>query len=499
MFLWKNAIVLVGLLALAGLPAMQLVRARWEKLYLARLLGCGALVACFAVSFVPMLYTQIIFGLLMIACFDKRVPMAATYLFFFFWTPAAGALLAIAGAYIAPLTPFMAFAGALLVGYMVHPEHHLRRRFAASDLYMLGFVLLYCICASLRETPTGIARNVATYFVPYVITYHVLSRVRVERPELVMRLLVLGAAAGGLLCIFETIRHWPLYAGIMGVKQEMWMVDAPRTWLERGGIARAYGPYAHPLTGGAMLALALVAGWGMWLARGRSGALFLLCLAMLIGLGSTLSRSGLVAIAVGMMTFQMLRGRYALAVVGPILGFLMIVGLPILGGQDAQFSSTYRLGLALGVPGALGSNMWLGYREAVPLGMLDEFIQGQGIVDLVNVYISLIVEAGIVSLVPYILFLFSAFPHYRAIKRANPTNDQLLLAQTLISIQTAMIVVLALLSSWVAPMQVTFIAGALLLALRYEVARGHAAAAPRRAPLVATMPVDEGERLPALR
>ena len=498
MFLWKNAVVLCALLGMVAPPAAMIGRADWEKRYIARLVICGMLIACLAVSFVPMLWTQLAFGLLLIACFDKRTPMAATYLFFFFWTPAAGSLLAVAGAYIAPLTPFMTFSAALFVGYLLHPENHLRRRFVMSDAYMLAFVLLYCVCASLRATPTGIARNVATYFVPYVLSYHVLSRVRIEKPELLLRLLLFGAAAGAMLCIFETIRHWPLYSGIMGVKNDLWTIDAPRVWLERGGIARAYGPYAHPLTGGAMLGLAAIAAWGLYLVRGRSGALLALGFAILLGLASTLSRSGLVALAVGIMTLQLLRGRYLLAVLVPLGGLITIVTLPILAGADAQFSTSYRLGLISGVPQALGPRVWLGYREAVELGLLDAFLQGQGIVDLVNAYIAIVVEGGVVSLIPFLLFLLSTFPHYRAIRRLRPDRDQLLLAQTLVSIQAALIVALALLSSWVAPMQMSFLCTAILIALRFEIVRTRAAATPRVPPLVATLPVDEGEKLPAL-
>jgi hypothetical protein len=120
MFLWKNAVVLCGLLGMVALPATMLVRARWEKRYIARLVACGMSIACLAVSALPMLWTQLIFGLLLVGCFDKRVPMAATYLFYFFSTPAAGSLLAIAGAYIAPLTPFLSFSAALVVGYLLH-------------------------------------------------------------------------------------------------------------------------------------------------------------------------------------------------------------------------------------------------------------------------------------------------------------------------------------------------------------------------------------------
>lgn len=498
MFLWKNAVVLCALLGVATLLATMIVRQRWEKGYIARIVIGAGLMSCLAVTALPMLPTQIAFLLILVASFDKRVPMSATYVFFFFWAPAAGSLLAVAGAYIAPLTPFLSFSGALLVGYMLHPEHHLRRRFAMSDAAMLAFVASWCVCMSLRDTPTGIARTFVTYFIPYLLTYQILSRVRIERAELVLRMLLFGAAAGGLLCIFETLRHWPLYAGIVGIKNDVWTIDAPRVWLERGGIARAYGPYAHPLTGGAMLGIAAIAGWALLQIRGRSGPLVTLGLIVLIGLASTLSRSGLVALAVGITTFQVLRRRYLLAVLIPLAGLAAVVALPILGGADAQFSTTYRLGLILGVPKALGAHIWIGYREAIQQGLLDAFIQGQGIVDLVNVYLALMVGGGVVTVVPFLLFLLSSYPHYRAIRRLEPDPEQLIFAQALISIQTALIVSLALLSSWVAPMQISFVAVALLIALRAQLSSARVATRPRREPLVATLPV-EGERLPTLQ
>jgi hypothetical protein len=501
MFLWKNAVVICVLLGLATLPATMLVRQRWEKGYVARLVIGGGLMACLAVSAAPMLLTQIGFLLVMVASFDKRVPMAATYLFFFFWAPAAGSLLAVAGAYIAPLTPFLSFAGALFAGYLLHPEHHQRRRFVMTDLYLLGFLLVFCVCVSLRAPPSGMARNVVNYFIPYMLTYHVLSRVRIARPELVLRLLLFGAAAASLLCIFETVRHWPLYAGIAWVKGDLWTIDMPTTWLQRGGIARAYGPYAHPLTGGAMLGLAATAAWALYQARGRSGPMLALGIATLLGLAATLSRSGMVAIAVGIMVFQMLRGRYMLALLMPLAGVIVITTLPILGHDDARLSTLYRLELVTGVPRALGHGVWFGYREAIQQGLLDAFIQGQGIVDLVNTYLAIVVQGGVASLVPFLVFLLSTFLHYPAIRRMRPDREQLLLAQALVAIQAALLVSLALLSSWAAPMQLSFVVAALLIALRFEVARAHDAArkAAKPAPLVATLPDIEGERLPALR
>lgn len=498
MFLWKNAVVLIVLLGAVMLPASMLVRARWEKLYLARLFCCAMIAVCLALSALPMIATQIGYLLLLTACFDRRLPMAATYLFFLLWTPAAGSLLAVSGAYIAPITPFLTFSGALLLGYLLHPESHQKRTWVASDLAVLGFTLIYCICMSLRDTPTGVARTVVTFLVPYVLSYQIVSRVRLGSPEIILRLFVVAAAAAGLLCLFESLRHWPLYAGIMGVKNDIWTVDAPRTWLERGGIARAYGPFAHPLTGGAMLGLAAVAAWGLSRIRGVSGPLALLGALILVGLGATLSRSGLVAVAVGLMVFQFLRGRYLLAILVPLAGLVIVFGLPILGGEDARFNAAYRIGLLSGVPRALGGHMWFGYREAVAQGMLDSFIQGQGIVDLVNAYLALLVEGGLVTVVAFLLFILSAYPHYRAIKRLQPGREQLIFAQVLISIHSATAVSLALLSSWVAPMQLSFIMVALLVALRTQLAADRAASRARPA-LVATAPEEIGERLPVLR
>ena len=499
MFLWKSAVVLVGLLGIATLPMTMLVRERWEKRYLARIVICAALVACLANSALPMLWTQFAFMLLLVACFDARVPMAGSWLFFSFWTPAAGSLLAVAGAYIAPITPFFFFSLALLLGFLIHPENHLKRPLATSDVLMLLFILAYCVCMSLRAPPTTIARNIFTYFVPYLLAYQLLSRMKIDRPELLLRLMLFGAAAAGLLCLFETMKGWPLYSGVMGVKHDLWTIDSPRVWLLRGGISRAYGPFAHPLTGGAMLGLAAIGAWGLWLLRGRSGPLAFLGFAILAGLASTLSRSGLVALAVGIMVYQMLRGRYLLAIAAPLAGLAVLVGLPILGGADAQFSTDYRLGLITGVPEALGSRIWFGYREAVGEGLLDVFIQGQGIVDLVNTYVALVVEGGVVSLILYLAFLLSSFPHYRAIRRLDPDPAQLALARVLISIQAALLLSLALLSSWAAPMQMSFAMLALLVALRTELAKAYQAKASKPVPLVATLPVEEGERLPALR
>jgi hypothetical protein len=499
MFLWKNAIVLCALLGMVTIPATMLVRARWENLYMSRIVICGMLIACIAVSALSMAGTQLVFGLLLILCFDKRVPMAATYLFFFFWAPAAGALLGVAGAYIAPLTPFMSFSAALLLGYLLHPESYLQRRFVMSDAWMLLFVVLFCVCASLHTTATGVARNIVTYFIPYALSYFILSRVRVERPELVLRLILFGAAAGAMLCIFETLRGWPLYAGVMGVKNELWTIDSPRVWLERGGINRAYGPYSHPLVGGTLLGIAAIAAWAFYLARGRSVPLLLLAATIVLGLAVTLSRSGLVALAVGLMVFQALRGRYLLAILMPIVGAMGVIGFPLFAGEDVNLSGLYRLDLIVGVPRVLGSRIWLGYRGAMEEGLLDQFIQGQGIVDLVNTYLGIAVEGGVVSVVPYVIFLLSTFPHYRAIRRLRPDREQLLLAQALVSMQAGLIAGMALLGSWASPMQLSFVVTALVIALRFEIARARSAEAPKPVPLVAVAPAYEGEQLPALR
>lgn len=496
MFYWKNAIILIAMLGFACIAVSALGRSNWERTATVKLALAGVLIACFTVSFLPMTLCQILFGGLLLLCVERRVPMVATYLFFLIWTPAAAGHLVVAGAYFVPLRPVISFSLALLVAYLLNPDMRLRRKFDRSDVYLTLFLLAFCACMSLRDTGTAIARNVVAYVLPYLLTYHVLSRTRIERPEMVLRMFVYAVAAAGFLCTFEMIRVWPLYSGLAPLKGIWVLVDTPSMMLLRGGFFRAYGPFSHPLTASAVFGMGAVALYCLYRLRGSNPALLPLAAAILLGLFATVSRTGVVALVAGLMTVQLLRGRYGAVVLIMIAGVIVAFGLPLLSNAESDGTAAYRTTLLLGVPKVLGSHLIFGYREAVANGLLDAFVQGQGIVDLVNIYLAVAVNGGIVSLIPYLLFLGSTFTQYRGFRRAGPNPAQLLLAQACFGMQVGYMVAGAFMGAWGSPMAISMLCTAIIVALRAEIAM--AGVRTRKQVVTAVEPMGGPERLPAL-
>jgi hypothetical protein len=494
MFLWKNAIVVTALLLIVSAVVHALARSNQERVFTLKLMLAGVIAICLTLSFVPEPACQLAFGGLFLLCVDRRVPMIATYLFFLIWMPSVAGYLVIAGTYLVPLKPVITFSLALLAAYVMHPHMKLRRPINSADLYLLAFLLIFCVCLSLRAPVTDVLRNFVSYALPYGLTYYVLSRTRIEKPELVLRMFAYAAAAAGALCFFESVRYWPVYSGLAPLKGVWNMVDIPDIMLIRGGFFRACGPFAHPLTASAVLGMAGVALAGLIRIRRVTPPMLALSVATFLGLFATVSRTGIVALAVGLMTVQLLRKRYG-AVLGVMVLGLIVMFVPFLSGQDAQNNGAYRLALLTGVPRALGVKLIFGYREAVQMHILDAFVQGQGIVDLVNVYLSIAVQGGVVSLIPYIVFLGSSFTQYRALVRSGPTEPQLVLAQSCIAMQTGFAVSGLFMNAWGTPMQISFLCVAIIVALRAEV-KNHRQEIHR--PASQTMMNTDFDRLPAL-
>jgi hypothetical protein len=502
MFYWKSAIVLLGLLAFATVIMLETARSNWERAAIAKLAMVAALITCISLSFVSLMLSQLLFGLLLLMCVDRRMPIVGTYCFLGCWTLAAAPHLAIGGAYFAPVRPTLTMAIAMLVGWLLNPDIRLARRLNRSDIYLILFFLAFWICVSLRDSSTGSARNFVNYVIAYALTYFVVSRSRIERPELWLKLLVFAGAATGAVCIFETIRGWPLYAGIAPLKGLFMMVDYGGTMLQRSGLVRASGPYVHPLVASMMLGMISIAAYALTLIYGLRTSVIIVGLLCLGGTIATVSRTGLAGLAAGLVLMQLLRGRYAVMFGLLVVGVVAVVALSDFSGADGSSTTAYRLTLMAGLPAKLGYHIILGYREAISLGILDEFLQGQGIVDLVNIYLGIAVLGGLVSLVPFLMFLGSSFFIYRKVVRMKPSREQLIVAQTCVCIQFAYLVEGFGAGAWGMPMLLSLICVAVLVAIRAEIeqaARRHRRAAAVAAPVAAAVDPADPFPLPAIR
>ncbi|RVT94868.1 hypothetical protein [Sphingomonas crocodyli] len=483
MFYWKSAIVLVGIVVLLYPVAMAMARSNWERMQTQKLMLAAAAISCLTVSAVPILVTPILFAIMLLLCIDHRAPASAPFLMFIVWTPMASGLLELVGLYLMPLTPPLVFGATMVVAFALNPRVKLRPGVHRTDVYLAMFLTAFWICVSLRDGITIAMRNAFIYAVPYGLAYWGVSRTRIERPELALRWLVIGAAMAGVVCLFETIRSWPLYSGLYAIKRANNLVQYNDMMLLRAGVLRSSGPFVHPLVGSVVFGMAGVAAAGLAALRGLRWPIVLLGAAIVIGMLVTVSRSGLVALVVGLIALLALRGRPLTALGFLGLGLAGFFLLQFISGSDGSSTAAYRFTMLSGIPATLGSRLILGYREAIGLGLLDAFMQGQGLVDLVNVYLAIAVVGGLVSLLPYVVFLFSSFGQYRALRRAKPTHEQLVVGQTCVAMQIGYMVAAAFLGAWSTPMLLSMLCAALLVALRTEAEQApkRAAAAARQA------------------
>ncbi|TZG28017.1 hypothetical protein [Sphingomonas montanisoli] len=496
MFYWKNAIVLVGIVVLLYPAAMALARSNWERMMTQKMMVSAGLIACLTVSAVPILVTPILFAIMMLLCIDQRAPASAPFLMFVVWTPMAAGLLELAGLYLMPLTPTLVFGATLAVAFALYPRIKLRPGVVATDIYLAIFLVVFWICVSLRDGITIAMRNFFIYAVPYGLAYWGVSRTRIERPELALRWLVIGSAMAGAVCLFETLRSWPLYSGLYAIKRAGNIIQYNDMMLLRAGVMRSSGPFVHPLVGSVVFGMAGVAAAGLVALRGMRWPILLLGAAIVIGMLVTVSRSGLVALVVGVIALMALRGRPLTALSAMILGLGGFFLLQFISGSDGSSTAAYRLYILGGIPATLGSKLILGYREAIGLGLLDAFMQGQGLVDLVNIYLAIAVVGGLVSLLPYIAFLLSSFTQYRALRRTGPAREQLIAGQTLVAMQISYMVAAMFVGAWSTPMLLSILCAALLVALRVE-----AEQAPKRAAIAAQKAARDQDPylLPAIR
>lgn len=488
MFLWKNAIVITILYAISLSIISSLSRSDAERSYFLRL-GTAAILCCYiAISALSLPLSLAIYGLLMLSCVGPQVPLAGPYLFFTIMTPALGEYWSVGSLHLFPISPTTMTAMILWMAYLVRngdfssrqPYGPLPRKFEAFDLWIIGFVVIYSFCYTRGESWSSSARALMQYAVPFGLPFLLLSRLRIGNGEMALRILCFAVSTLGLICLFEALRFWPLFSDLARLKHVMVPMDNTVQLLIRGGIMRAYGPSSHPLNASVVLGLGLVAWSGLSRMRPLNMPMMAMAGLTALGLFCTVSRTGMVALAVGLIVSQILQKRYFTVLIVMGLTVILYAGLSLVGGADSAGTGSYRLELILGIPAKMGARLILGSRTAVESGLLDEFRQGQGIVDLVNVYLSTMVIGGLVSLAPLLLMFGWVPKQYRRLSKARPEPDERILGQTLVAMIAGYAVAAAFMAAWNEPMALCFACMGMLVAVRVQAERRRVAV--RRSP-----------------
>jgi hypothetical protein len=312
------------------------------------------------------------------------------------------------------------------------------RGLAMMDVLLLAYGFLEIVLNIPSDSFTGSLRRAFLFYIDAYVVYFAVSRLCTKRASIVEALgaFCLSCALMAAMGVFETARHWLLYADF----STRWGVDdfLAGFYLFRGNSLRAVASSTNTLALGYLLAIA----FGFWLylmsyipsARSRIGVIILYWM----GLLATYSRGpwmGAVAIyfcfsALGPRArSRFFKATFVAAVVVAVIG-LSPLGtriakvLPFMGGSVDSGSIDYRHQLAARAWDLFLENPLFG--DKLVLLKMEDLRQGVGLIDLVNTYAEVALFDGLVGLTLFVGFILIALLKiYRLAKKAYQSDPDL--------------------------------------------------------------------------
>lgn len=286
-----------------------------------------------------------------------------------------------------------------------------------------------------RSSVTDDLRRAFVFYVGVFIPYFVISRSASSRRLLLedMASFCLACALMAAIAIFEGTRHWLLFNELAS----RWgYVVSFSLYYVRNGTVRAMASAGHPLTLGYVLGIAL----GFWFylqshvssARHRIGVTILLVL----GLIATYSRGPWLGAALIFFVFNALRPRAMSALMkaagGALIGAIVIsftpIGdriaklLPSFSASSTDESVIYRHRLLDRALEIIQQNPLFGDQYA--LLKMQDLRQSEGIIDMINSYIEVVLAGGLVGLTLFVsvilIGLFKALAWSKRTYAADP-------------------------------------------------------------------------------
>lgn len=329
----------------------------------------------------------------------------------------------------------------------------------ASDLFVLGFIVVTIVLQLRGTTVTDTARHAFYAGIDILLPYYVISRslkdlrsINEAVAALTVAVLLLSA-----VLIFSTLKEWHLYS-VLG---HSWDLNEHFRYKYRLDLLRAVGTTGGPIMAGyvVMVGLALFYYLRPYMRIQSLKSLFFAALAA--GLIAPFSRGPWIGLAVFFATYFAL-GRNALIdlmqmgfvlVVVALVGMLTAPGaaivdmLPYVGGSE-QSSVDYRELLWTTSLDVMRDNFWLGtvaFETLPKMQVLKE--GGGGIVDVVNTYLQIGLEYGVVGLTLFLGFWVSVvFAVFRALPQTS-ANSYHVLGRTLLALCLATLVTIFTVSS----------------------------------------------------
>lgn len=309
------------------------------------------------------------------------------------------------------------------------------------DWMVIGYLLLISALNFRGTNLTSGLRDALTYFIDIFLPYYVVSRSLKDMDG--FRHALLGFVLGGMvlsaLAAFEVLRNWHLYNALLGAlglnRMEFGM------YLYRANLLRPIGTVGNSIVLGYIAMVAL--GYFMFLKDELKSRYQVIAGFALLGAGvlASLSRGPWVGAMALLMLYlvtgpQAVRKLFRLTLFTAIAVFMLSLTsrgqvlldmLPFVGQVD-DFNVQYRANLLTTALPVVERNLWFGSVDYLQAPELQVMIQGEGIIDIVNSYLGVALQAGLVGLFFFVGMFVLALKNVRqAYRQAAPLGPQVCL------------------------------------------------------------------------
>jgi O-antigen ligase len=305
-----------------------------------------------------------------------------------------------------------------------------------TDTFLIVFVLVNVGLQFRDTTATDALRQSVVILIQNFLPYYVISRSlkSIEDIKQILVAFMIASIPAAFVGIFEFAKHWLLYNTLEAALHVHWGYGG---YLGRDGGLRAIASLGHPIIFGYFMTVAL----GVYLyLKDKIKSNFYRKLGLgiiLLGLIAPLSRGPWVGAAV-MYGVYLLLGKNGIANaikfgVAGIFSFAMATQLP--GGEKLinlipfigkteQFNVEYREKLIDVSLLVVAKYPFFGKVEFRKEPEMKQMVQGEGIIDIVNTYISVMLSSGYVGLFSFLgIFISCLILTYSTARKIRTTNE----------------------------------------------------------------------------
>ena len=330
-----------------------------------------------------------------------------------------------------------------------------------ADKFVVLFIVVISLLDFRDDTFSNGVRFLFLHFVDLFLPYYVISRsiTNVENLNKCLTVLLISTGLLACLAVFETVKHWHIYNHLV---QHLISVLKVTGGEVRGGMLRAAVTFMTPI----MLGFILTVGFGIYLylsAFVKDKSLRKLpFIALITGLVCTVSRGPWVGLAFLLLVF-IWTGRQKIAQYSKLIGGFIITLpillitpfgqnfidlLPFVGNIRAE-TVDYRARLFDMASIVVQRNPWFGSTTYLNTPEMQSMMQGEGIIDVVNSYLQVVLQYGWVGLVLFIAIFISLLKNIFVLnKRLYKEDEQLFrLGRALFSILSATALIIYTVSS----------------------------------------------------